>query len=91
MEGIVTKTLFLKDKKDQLHLVAAAEQSAVDMKAFGKDARFAKDEVRARFQIAALPVCFRHPVEPSTSCGSLGYVRNTECGERFGITLLLVE
>uniref|UniRef100_A0A7S1I9I8 proline--tRNA ligase n=2 Tax=Eutreptiella gymnastica TaxID=73025 RepID=A0A7S1I9I8_9EUGL len=45
IEGILTKTLFLKGKKGDLHLVAAAETSPVDLKAFGKDARFATPEV----------------------------------------------
>eukprot|EP00667_Euglena_gracilis_P004093 EG_transcript_4109 len=45
ISGILTKTLFLKGKKGDLHLVAAAEESPVDMKLFGKDCRFATPEV----------------------------------------------
>jgi len=45
IQGALTKTLFLKGKKGDLHLVAAAEASTVDLKTFGKDTRFATPEV----------------------------------------------
>ena len=51
LEGILTKTLFLKGKKGDLHLVAAAETSPVDLKAFG-NSRFATPEVCVRLHLS---------------------------------------